>query len=100
MAMDAICDKLYKGEHIEEFCKDASQFRSAGNPLIEVIVDVMVLANSSYFGRRFPLISLPIAAKIALALKKDQTLETRVSLQKDRKTGKDYYVNEAIDSKK
>jgi hypothetical protein len=100
MAMDAIYDKLYKGEHIEKFCKDISQFISAGSPLIEAVVDIMVWANPVYFDAIFPHIPSPIAAKIAQALKKVQTLETMVSLQKDRKTSKDYYVNDAIDSKK
>jgi hypothetical protein len=100
IAMDAIYNKLYKGEHIEKFCKDASQFISTGNPLIEAIVDVMVLANPTYFGLHFPLIPSPIAAKIALALKKDQTNERRTSLLQAKKTGKDYYVKEDIDPKK
>jgi hypothetical protein len=100
MAMDAICDKLYTGELTEKFCKDISQFISAGSPLIEAVVDIMVWANPVYFDAIFPHIPSPIAAKIAQALKKVQTLETMVSLQKDRKINKDYYVNEAIDLKK
>jgi hypothetical protein len=100
MAMDMICDKLYKGEPIGKFCKDASQFKSARNPLIESIVDAMVFASPSSFGLRFPSIPLPIVAKIAHALKKVQTLETRVSLLEGRTTSKDYYVKEAIDLKK
>jgi hypothetical protein len=100
MAMDGILNRLYKGEHIEKFCKDASQFIIAGNPLIEAIVGVMVLAKPSYFDLYFPLIPLPIAAKIALALKKDQTNERRTSLLQEKKTGKDYYVKEDIDPKK
>jgi hypothetical protein len=99
MAMDAICDKLYKGELTEKFCKDASQFTSPGNALVEAIVDLMVMANQSYFGEHFPFIPLPIAAKIALALKRDQTDEMRASLPLE-KTGKDYYVKEDIDVNK
>ena len=60
----------------------------------------MVWANAAYFVQNLPLIPSPIAVKIALALKKLQAEDTRLALQKNKKTGKDYYVKEDIDPKK
>jgi hypothetical protein len=100
MAMEAILVKLNQRENIVKFCKDASQFTSPGSPLIEAIVDLMVWAHATYFVQNLPLIPSQIATKIALALKKLQAEDTRLALQKNKKTGKDYYVKEDIDPKK
>jgi hypothetical protein len=77
-----------------KFWENSSEFVVAGGTLMDVVVDIMVWAKAAYFEKHFPFIPLPIAAKIALGLKRVQTEEKRLELQNNKKTGKDFYVKE------